>query len=266
MKKLKEEIATSYAERRWALEELRKEARDCCYVARVELEGFRTELQRESMEFHKDLVEDKIKRRAEAEQMRRFVRELQANFRQYRKEAIEQLTAGLQEDYRKRKAETESILKEAKNLILQYRREREDEAVKLHSELIASDAERRGDVAHMRHEFRRAQSGVRSDILTAAAAWRRIPKTGIRKTEERRRVETIQEEEPVDEDGADALEEKLLAVINEHPEGITLSEVADSFGVVPIVFGKASKRLIEAGKVRKEDKYYYPVHEQGKDT
>lgn len=265
-RKLKEEIAASYAERRRTLEELRKETRDCRREALVELERFRTELQRESMEFHRDLVEDTTKRREQVEYMRRSVGVLQANFRKDRKEAVEQLKAELQEDSRKRKAEIEGILKEAKNLILQYRRERENVAAELHSELAHSGTERRNEVAQMRHEFRRVQSGVRSDIQAASDVWRRIPKTKIHKKEEQKPAETIQVEEPVDEEGAIALEEKLFAVISEHPEGITLSEVADSFGVMPIVLGKASKRLIDAGKVRKEEKYYYPVHEQGNDT
>ena len=54
-------------------------------------------------------------------------------------------------------------------------------------------------------------------------------------------------------------EAKLLAAINEHPGGVTLTEMAESLGVVPIVLGRASRSLLTKGKIRKEGKSYFPV-------
>ena len=55
------------------------------------------------------------------------------------------------------------------------------------------------------------------------------------------------------------LEANLLAAIRKHPMGITLAEVAESLGVVPIVLGRAARSLLEKGKIRKRNKIYFPV-------
>ena len=68
----------------------------------------------------------------------------------------------------------------------------------------------------------------------------------------------VVEEEIVEEEIPD-LEAKLLAMITLHPEGITLTEVAEKLDVAPIVLGRASRSLIKKGKIRKEDKLYFPL-------
>jgi len=55
------------------------------------------------------------------------------------------------------------------------------------------------------------------------------------------------------------LEAKLLAAINEHLAGVTLVEAAESLGVAPIVLGRASKRLLKKGIIRKEGMLYFPA-------
>ena len=56
------------------------------------------------------------------------------------------------------------------------------------------------------------------------------------------------------------IEAKLLSKVAEHPDGgVTLVEIAESLGVVPIVLGRAVKNLIEKGKIRKEDRLYFFV-------
>lgn len=56
-----------------------------------------------------------------------------------------------------------------------------------------------------------------------------------------------------------SLEEKLLAVIREYPDGITLTEVSNELGVATIVLGRPVKKLIEKEMIRKEEKLYFPV-------
>ena len=51
----------------------------------------------------------------------------------------------------------------------------------------------------------------------------------------------------------------MLAAVNEHPEGMTLAGIADSLGVAPVVLGRVSKSLMKKGKVRKEEKLYFPA-------
>jgi hypothetical protein len=55
------------------------------------------------------------------------------------------------------------------------------------------------------------------------------------------------------------VEAKLLAAVNEHPKGITLTEVADKLGIAPIVLGRASKSLLDKKLIRKKHKSYVPA-------
>lgn len=55
------------------------------------------------------------------------------------------------------------------------------------------------------------------------------------------------------------MEAKLLAVVNEQPEGMTLAEAAESLGVVPVVLGRAARSLLKSSRIRKGNKIYFPV-------
>jgi YesN/AraC family two-component response regulator len=97
------------------------------------------------------------------------------------------------------------------------------------------------------------RKGLQADLKGAADAWKEMPSTiGIKTSGRKITKETAIETPP-------NLEEKLLAIINQHVEGITLPEVAKELGIVTIVLGKAAKALLEQGKVRKEEKTYFPV-------
>jgi hypothetical protein len=53
------------------------------------------------------------------------------------------------------------------------------------------------------------------------------------------------------------IEAKLLAVVNEHPEGIALAEAADSLGVVSVVLGRAARSLLKSSKIRKKIRFNF---------
>jgi len=55
------------------------------------------------------------------------------------------------------------------------------------------------------------------------------------------------------------VEEKLLATINKHPDGITLVEAAESLGTVPVVLAWATRSLLKRVKIRKKEMLYFPV-------
>lgn len=55
------------------------------------------------------------------------------------------------------------------------------------------------------------------------------------------------------------IEAKLLAVIKEHPEGITLAEAAESLGVVPVVLGRVVRRLQKRSEIRRANRFYFPT-------
>ncbi len=54
------------------------------------------------------------------------------------------------------------------------------------------------------------------------------------------------------------LEEQILTLINEHPEGIKLTEIEKALGVARIKAGNITRVLVDEGKVRKEGLLYFP--------
>lgn len=56
----------------------------------------------------------------------------------------------------------------------------------------------------------------------------------------------------------ESLEAKVLGIIKETP-GISLSEIGEVLGIHFVRVGGIAKTLVEQGKVRKEEKNYYPV-------
>jgi DNA-binding MarR family transcriptional regulator len=67
---------------------------------------------------------------------------------------------------------------------------------------------------------------------------------------------------PVAKEEIPDLEAKLLAIINEHPKGITLAEVAERLDVAPVVLSRASRSLLDKGRIRREEKLYFPVRSE----
>ena len=55
------------------------------------------------------------------------------------------------------------------------------------------------------------------------------------------------------------VEVKLLAVIREHPEGITLAEAAESLGVVPVVLVRTVRNLLKRSEIHRANKFYFPT-------
>jgi len=153
------------------------------------------------------------------------------------------------------------LLKSALDLVRELGESRQETGKKLRNDLAKGRADRESGVKEMRGEFHKSRAEVRSDIDEARAAWQELirgkpaKKAGVRMPP---KVEAPKAEEVAEEEIPD-LEAKLLAAIREHPEGITLSEVAGDLGVAPIVFGRAARKLVDEGRVRKEDKAYFPI-------
>ena len=65
-------------------------------------------------------------------------------------------------------------------------------------------------------------------------------------------------EVPVEEEIPD-LEGKLLAVIGDYPNGITLAEISERWRVASVVLGRTARKLIDRGLVRREERLFFPV-------
>jgi hypothetical protein len=147
---------------------------------------------------------------------------------------------------------------EIKDMLGDFQRSRKQANTELRRELADYDCGIKSEVAKIRQE-------TQADLREASATWQglaetmRAKRSGVKAPPKvKPTVEEKVEVPPAEEEIPD-LEAKLLDAVREHPEGITLAEVAESLGVVPIVLGRASRKLLDGGKIRKEDKDYFPV-------
>jgi len=129
----------------------------------------------------------------------------------------------------------------------------------LRKELADYDHEIKSEVAGMRQE-------TIADLGEARTAWQLVASNGHAKIG---RAEILPKEEArVDKEAPGAskkrqtrpgLEGKLQAAVNEHPEGITLTEVAANLGVAPIVLARTVKSLLDRELIRKKSNLYLPA-------
>ena len=106
----------------------------------------------------------------------------------------------------------------------------------------------KSEVAGMRQE-------TIADLRKARTAWQALPSNGHAKGGG---AEILPKGKALVEEPHN-VEAKLLAAVNEHPKGITLTEVADNLGIAPIVLGRASKSLLDKKLIRKKHKFYVPA-------
>ena len=55
------------------------------------------------------------------------------------------------------------------------------------------------------------------------------------------------------------LEKKVLKFIEKHPKGVKVGDMEEPLGVASTSLGKIAKRLLEEGKVSKEENLYFPL-------
>jgi hypothetical protein len=109
----------------------------------------------------------------------------------------------------------------------------------------------------MQDGFRKAQTEVQADLKGASDAWEEMTSTIRTKSVTSKAMLKTEAKTPAKI--APDLKEKLLSIVNQHIGGITLSEAAETLGLATIALGKAAKALLEQGKIRKEEKIYFPI-------
>jgi predicted transcriptional regulator of viral defense system len=55
------------------------------------------------------------------------------------------------------------------------------------------------------------------------------------------------------------LDEKILQFIKKHPKGVRVGDMEETLGVVRMRLGVIAKKLLEEGKIRKEENMYFPL-------
>lgn len=224
------------------------------------IKGFQTSRRKEGAQFRKELSKGLVEQRSEVNTILADARQTVSTFQSQRKEAGDKLREELAQSRSSRESEVGELLKGAQDLVTDLGKSRQETGEKLRKDLAKGRADRESGGKEMRSEFRNSRAAVRSDIDAARAAWQEIPR-GAKKATVKATPKVVKAraaEAAVAKEIPD-LEAKLMTAINQHPQGITLTEVAESLGVVPIVFGRAAKKLVDEGRVRKEDKTYFPI-------
>jgi hypothetical protein len=249
-RQLKKDLEQSTTERRKEVMQSRKNAQKMTRDLRDSRQKSGEQLRKELAQGSKLLVQNEKKRKQE-------VGKMLDTFQSSRQEINTGLKKDLAEGKAKMQSEVKDTLAAARTLINGFQATRQTMGTELKQDLEKSGDERIAAVEGMRKGFRQVQKEVQADLKGAADAWQELGLAKPKKTSAHKAAPEIQAETPVEI--TPNLVEKLLSIINQHPEGITLSEVAKELGVVTIVLGKAAKVLLEQGKVRRDEKVYFPV-------
>lgn len=227
------------------------------------VKGFQTSRKKEGAQLRKGLAQGADERRSNVSATLGDARQTISTFQSQRKESGNKLREELTQSRSSRESEVGELLKGAQDLVSDLGKSRQESGKKLRKDLAGSRADRESAVKEMQSEFHKSQAEVKADLKEAAVAWQELTrgkpakKSAVKAEPEAVKV-GVAETVPAEEEIPD-LEAKFLAAISKHPQGITLTEVAESLGIAPIVLGRASKKLVDEGKVRKEDKAYFPV-------
>jgi uncharacterized phage infection (PIP) family protein YhgE len=147
-------------------------------------------------------------------------------------ESRSEMSKGLKKDltnFRKDLSKSvESILRESNDLINGYKDERKKMAAQWQS-LVEKTDKRRG----------------------IKIIYKEGEKKGAKKEMKKAVKETVSPEI--------ALDEKVLELINAHPDGIKVGDMGEKLGVPRMTLGKIAKKLFEEGKVDKKDNLYLPL-------
>lgn len=248
---LRNELTRDKAQRKSEAKGILKEAQNI-------LRSFTTSRNETSAELREELSKGTADRRSDVRETMKDARKAIRGFKTSRKKMSSEVRKELGQSRSRAKSEVAQLLGDAQALINDFGRFRREGGNRLRKELAKNRAERESGVKQMQSDFGKARLNLKGELQEAAGAWRELvgikarPKTKIREQKK------VPEARAPHKEIAN-LEGKLLAAINAHPDGTTLAEVAYSLGVVPIVLGRASRSLLDKGKIHKKEKLYFPV-------
>jgi hypothetical protein len=245
-RELRKELAQSSALRVKESTQARKNSQSMVKEMRNSRRNSGDKLRKELAQSSKLLVKNEIQRKQEVGTM---LDDLHLS----RQKTAAELKKDLIEGRAKLKSAVNEALTDARNLIDGYQSTRKAMAAELSGELAKDRGEMKANVESMLKSFLDFQSQVQADLKGASDAWKEMSSSILKMASGTKVTKNTPVETPPN------LEEKVLSIINQHAEGIALSDVAKELGLATIVLGKAVKVLLEQGKVRKEEKIYFPV-------
>ena len=222
--------------------------------------------------------------------------EMIATFDKEHQEMSAELKAELSQNLAERIQYTQTLLHGFQKRLAEISKENQKMAQKLQKDLAKGEVERLSDFNGVMKEIHVAIKGIQKEVKEvqkatsgmlgnyakdregAVAEWNKmqaaiaqIRKTGIveqPKPVEKKEVKAEIVVEPVLEAPVEAqpkpvtpmtLEEKVLELINKHPNGLRISEMEQPLGETRMKLGFVAKALLEEGKVQKLDNIYFPI-------
>lgn len=224
------------------------------------IRDFETSRKEAGSQLRKGLSMGAVRRRSELRETLTDAQDLIKGFQTSRKGMGFELRKELAQSRSKAKSEVGEIVKNAQDLVKDFHKFCQETGDKLRKDLAQGRADRESEVKEMRSDFRKAQTEVRADLKEAAAAWQGLVSTvQAKRAKEKAEAPVIEEEALVAEEEIPDLEAKLLTVLRERPDGITLATIAIDLGVAPQKLTRLTRSLVEKGKIRKEEKLYFPI-------
>ena len=165
---------------------------------------------------------------------------------------------------------------ELKKMLANYVADMVKATKKLMGDIQKRQKERTAEVADLNAEVADLLETFKTEREKMAANWQALTakmakKRGIKpKVEAEVKVRPVKEaikeaiKEVIEEEEKEAppemdLDEKILQFINKHPEGVKVGDMEEPLGVPRMRLGVITKKLLEEGKVRKEEKMYFPL-------
>jgi len=162
---------------------------------------------------------------------------------------------------------------ELKKMLANYVADMVKATKKLMGDIQKRQKERTAEVADLNAEVADLLETFKTEREKMAANWQALTATmakkrGIKpKVEAEVKVRPVEEaiEEAVEEVEAEeappeiSLEDRVLEFIEKHPEGVKVGDMEEPLGVARMRLGVIAKTLLKEGKVRKEEKMYFPL-------
>ncbi|MBN1191302.1 MAG: hypothetical protein JXA46_16220 [Dehalococcoidales bacterium] len=273
-RKLRQDLEQNKTDRRKDVKRSRKEAQGMT-------RGFHDSRLKGEKILRKDLLRGTVQLAQNEKKRKEEVVEILDTFHRDRLESIQELKKDLAEGQARIKRAVGEILADTRTLINDFQSSRQTMGSELKNELARVREAKITEVENMRDSIRKTMAEVQTDLKEASNIWKEMDAAVKQKTRHKEPASEVTAEVPAEApaeassqtaseistevpaemqvESISNLEEKCLSVIAQHPEGISLADVARELGVVTIVLGKAAKVLLEEGKVRREERNYFPV-------
>jgi len=161
---------------------------------------------------------------------------------------------------------------ELKKMLAQYVADMVKATKNLMGDIQKRQKVRTAEIADLNAEVADLLETFKTEREKMAANWQALTTTMAKKRGIKPKVEAEVKVRPVEEAIKEVIEEeeeevtpemdldeKILQFINKHPEGVMVGDMEETLGVVRMRLGVIAKKLLEEGKIRKEEKMYFPL-------